>query len=76
MTITDSSALWKWVVLEVLSWKVVMPLEISVAPTSLLMLLATETPGARINCSTSSFLTTRGSDILAPSKSLLRLSNH
>jgi hypothetical protein len=40
-----------------------MPLDISVAPTSLVTLLATETPGARCTVSTSSFRITRGSDI-------------
>ena len=63
ITIADSSALWKWVLLDVPAWNVVIALEISVAPFSLVTLLATETPGARRRLLTSSLLMTRGSGI-------------
>jgi|TARA_Y100000310_G_scaffold320468_1_gene376955 hypothetical protein len=47
MTMTDSSALWKWAVVDDPAWKVVIPLEILEVPTSLVTLPATLTPGAR-----------------------------
>jgi len=64
MTMTDSSALWKWVVVDDPAWKVVIPLEISEVPTSLVTLPATLTPGARRRFSTFSLLITRGSDLM------------
>ena len=70
MTMTDSSALWKWVVVDDPAWKVVIPLEILEVPTSLVTPPATLTPGARRRFSTSSLLIIRGSDLM---RSLIRV---